>query len=54
MKRSMVTGHVVSYASSASVGTAAVISPPNYLRKFLRILIDTLSNYKTRKVNVLV
>ena len=38
MENLMVTWQVVSYASSAGVVTAAVISPPNYLRKFLRIL----------------
>jgi hypothetical protein len=38
VKDFLVTCHVVSYASSAGVGTVAVISPPKYLRKFLRIL----------------
>ena len=38
MKRSMITWHVVPYASSAGVGTAAAIYPSNYLEKFLRIL----------------
>ena len=36
--KSLVTWYVVSYASSAGVGTVAAIWPPNYLRKFLRIL----------------